>query len=86
MMAPCDEYKPHIDSIQEKVYMNKVVIEFLSDNPYATYEDLLHKLEVQHGVSSAQGVNVYIFLSFCKLRIQRFLSSNHLSWLSLVHV
>ncbi|KAG1714242.1 DNA (cytosine-5)-methyltransferase 1 [Nymphon striatum] len=45
MMNPSTEYAPYIDNIQEKVFMNKVTIEFLTENPYTTYEDLLHKLE-----------------------------------------
>ena len=45
-MEPSPEYAPIMDSVREKIYMSKLVIEFVSDNLYATYEDLLNKLQV----------------------------------------
>ena len=46
LMEPSPEYAPIMDSVREKIYMSKLVIEFVSDNMYATYEDLLNKLQV----------------------------------------
>ena len=47
LMEPSPEYAPIMDSVREKIYMSKLVIEFVSDNMYPTYEDLLNKLQVR---------------------------------------
>lgn len=46
-MQPSEEYKPIFALMQEKIYMSKIVVEFLQKNPDATYEDLLNKIEVR---------------------------------------
>lgn len=45
-MQPSEEYGPIFALMQEKIYMSKIVVEFLQKNPDATYEDLLNKIEV----------------------------------------
>lgn len=50
LMDPSDEYAPIFALMQEKIYMSKIVVEFLQKNPDATYEDLLNKIEVSSGV------------------------------------
>lgn len=45
-MEPSEEYAPIFALMQEKIYMSKIVVEFLQKNPDATYEDLLNKIEV----------------------------------------
>uniref|UniRef100_F7GG75 DNA (cytosine-5)-methyltransferase n=1 Tax=Monodelphis domestica TaxID=13616 RepID=F7GG75_MONDO len=45
LMAPSEEYAPIFALMQEKIYMSKIVVEFLQNNPDASYEDLLNKIE-----------------------------------------
>lgn len=45
-MQPSEEYAPIFALMQEKIYMSKIVVEFLQKNPDASYEDLLNKIEV----------------------------------------
>lgn len=45
-MEPSEEYSPTFALMQEKIYMSKIVVEFLQKNPEVTYEDLLNKIEV----------------------------------------
>uniref|UniRef100_A0A673C4R3 DNA (cytosine-5)-methyltransferase 1 n=1 Tax=Sphaeramia orbicularis TaxID=375764 RepID=A0A673C4R3_9TELE len=45
LMQPSEEYSPIFALMQEKIYMSKIVVEFLQKNPDATYEDLLNKIE-----------------------------------------
>lgn len=45
-MDPSEEYSPIFALMQEKIYMSKIVVEFLQKNQDATYEDLLNKIEV----------------------------------------
>ena len=44
-MTPSEAYAPFMDVMMEKIQLSKVVIEFLSKNPDATYEDLLNKIQ-----------------------------------------
>lgn len=44
-MAPSDEYVYVMDTLKEKIYMSKVVIEFLANNLDSTYEDLINRVE-----------------------------------------
>lgn len=46
LMDPSEEYSPIFALMQEKIYMSKIVVEFLQKNQDATYEDLLNKIEV----------------------------------------
>lgn len=46
-MQPSEEYGPIFALMQEKIYMSKIVVEFLQKNREATYEDLLNKIEVR---------------------------------------
>lgn len=46
LMDPSEEYSGIFALMQEKIYMSKIVVEFLQKNPDATYEDLLNKIEV----------------------------------------
>lgn len=45
-MHSSEEYAPIFALMQEKIYMSKIVVEFLQKNREATYEDLLNKIEV----------------------------------------
>ncbi|XP_076172771.1 DNA (cytosine-5)-methyltransferase PliMCI [Ptiloglossa arizonensis] len=45
LMEPAEAYAPFMDSVKEKIYMSKIVIEFLLDEINPTYEDLLNKLQ-----------------------------------------
>lgn len=47
LMQSSEEYAPIFALMQEKIYMSKIVVEFLQKNPDATYEDLLNKIEVR---------------------------------------
>ena len=50
-MHSSEEYAPIFALMQEKIYMSKIVVEFLQKNPDVSYEDLLNKIEVTLGVS-----------------------------------
>lgn len=45
-MSPSEMYAPYLNAVQEKIYISKAVIELLSDNHEATYEDLMNTLDV----------------------------------------
>lgn len=45
-MDPSEEYSLIFALMQEKIYMSKIVVEFLQKNQDATYEDLLNRIEV----------------------------------------
>ncbi|XP_076753512.1 DNA (cytosine-5)-methyltransferase PliMCI [Xylocopa sonorina] len=45
LMEPAEAYTPFMESVKEKIYMSKIVIEFLLDEINPTYEDLLNKLQ-----------------------------------------
>uniref|UniRef100_A0A8C3AVR0 DNA (cytosine-5)-methyltransferase n=1 Tax=Cyclopterus lumpus TaxID=8103 RepID=A0A8C3AVR0_CYCLU len=45
LMHSSEEYAPIFAVMQEKIYMSKIVVEFLQKNPDASYEDLLNKIE-----------------------------------------
>ena len=44
LMEPSPIYQEFWASVQEKIYMSKNVIEFLSLNPDAVYEDLVNRI------------------------------------------
>ena len=44
-MEPSEAYTSFMEAVKEKIYMSKVVIEFMVGNQEATYEDLLNKLQ-----------------------------------------
>lgn len=46
LMQSSEEYATIFALMQEKIYMSKIVVEFLQKNREATYEDLLNKIEV----------------------------------------
>uniref|UniRef100_A0A4W5Q3A1 DNA (cytosine-5)-methyltransferase n=1 Tax=Hucho hucho TaxID=62062 RepID=A0A4W5Q3A1_9TELE len=45
LMDPREEYAAIFAVMQEKIYMSKMVVEFLQKNPDVSYEDLLNKIE-----------------------------------------
>ncbi|KAF2360331.1 S-adenosyl-L-methionine-dependent methyltransferase [Trinorchestia longiramus] len=45
LMEPLPIYKSFVDAVMEKIYLSKLVIEFLYDNDEGSYEDLLHVLQ-----------------------------------------
>nr|6PZV_C Chain C, DNA (cytosine-5)-methyltransferase 1 [Bos taurus]6PZV_G Chain G, DNA (cytosine-5)-methyltransferase 1 [Bos taurus] len=45
LMDPSPEYAPLFSVMQEKIYISKIVVEFLQSNPDSTYEDLINKIE-----------------------------------------
>lgn len=47
-MDPSPEYKTFMQSVMEKIHMAKFVIEFVSQNPDATFDDLLEKIQVSN--------------------------------------
>lgn len=47
LMQSSEEYAPIFAVMQEKIYMSKIVVEFLQKNPDASYEDLLNRIEVR---------------------------------------
>jgi DNA (cytosine-5)-methyltransferase 1 len=44
LMTPSEHYASEMAAVQEKIYLSKIVIEFLSEENDATYEDLLNKI------------------------------------------
>lgn len=53
LMEPSEEYSPFVECVKEKIYLSKLVIEFLVDTPDATYEDLLNKLSTSVPLSGS---------------------------------
>ena len=47
LMDPSPEYAPLFSVMQEKIYISKIVVEFLQGNPDSTYDDLINKIEVR---------------------------------------
>jgi len=45
LMNPSEYYQPFMDVMMSKIQLSKLVIEFLTDNPDASYEDLLNHLQ-----------------------------------------
>ncbi|XP_055457303.1 DNA (cytosine-5)-methyltransferase 1 [Psammomys obesus] len=45
LMEPSPDYAPIFGLMQEKIYISKIVVEFLLGNPHAVYEDLINKIE-----------------------------------------
>ncbi|RLU14961.1 hypothetical protein DMN91_012848, partial [Ooceraea biroi] len=45
LMEPSEAYAPFMDVVKEKIYMSKLIIEFLLDEISPTYEDLVNKLQ-----------------------------------------
>ncbi|EFN76367.1 DNA (cytosine-5)-methyltransferase PliMCI [Harpegnathos saltator] len=45
LMEPSEAYAPFMTAVREKIYMSKLVIEFLLDEITPSYEDLLNKLQ-----------------------------------------
>ncbi|NXP70768.1 DNMT1 methyltransferase, partial [Ramphastos sulfuratus] len=45
LMEPSQEYCRIFALMQEKIYMSKIVVEFLQGNPDVSYEDLLNRIE-----------------------------------------
>ncbi|EHB03719.1 DNA (cytosine-5)-methyltransferase 1 [Heterocephalus glaber] len=72
LMEPSPDYKPFFGLIQEKIYMSKIVIEFLQGNPDATYEDLINKIETTVPPST---INVNRFTEDSLLRHAQFVVS-----------
>ena len=46
VMEPSECYSSFVEAVQEKIYMSKIVIEFLVHSYESSYEDLLNKLQV----------------------------------------
>lgn len=57
-MEPSEEYAPIFALMQEKIYMSKIVVEFLQNNRDVSYEDLLNKIEVKSRWRQYSGVGV----------------------------
>ncbi|XP_019064640.1 DNA (cytosine-5)-methyltransferase 1 [Fukomys damarensis] len=72
LMEPSPDYEPLFGLIQEKIYMSKIVIEFLQGNPDATYEDLINKIETTVPPST---INVNRFTEDSLLRHAQFVVS-----------
>lgn len=62
LMQPSEEYAPIFALMQEKIYMSKIVVEFLQKNREATYEDLLNKIEVRTSVNGTRIGGLRVFL------------------------
>ncbi len=44
-MMPSESYMPYMEAVQAKIFISKVVIEFLTSNQDSNYEDLLNKIQ-----------------------------------------
>ena len=45
LMSPSECYEPFMDVMMSKIQLSKLVIEFLTNSPDASYEDLLNHLQ-----------------------------------------
>lgn len=61
LMDPSPEYAPLFSVMQEKIYISKIVVEFLQNNPDSTYEDLINKIEVRGLGYSQYGIHTYLY-------------------------
>lgn len=59
-MDPNPEYAPLFSVMQEKIYISKIVVEFLQSNPDSTYEDLINKIEVRGSGSPQPEIHAYL--------------------------
>lgn len=50
LMEPSEVYAPFMNTVKEKIYMSKLVIEFLLDEISPVYEDLVNKIQVSLSV------------------------------------
>lgn len=48
LMEPSPDYAQFMEPVHEKIYLSKIVIEFLINEKEASFEDLLIKLQVHH--------------------------------------
>lgn len=46
-MSPSELYVPYMNAVKEKIYISKAVIELLTEDNDASYEDLMNKLHVR---------------------------------------
>nr|XP_023408217.1 DNA (cytosine-5)-methyltransferase 1 isoform X3 [Loxodonta africana] len=69
LMDPSPEYAPIFGLMQEKIYISKIVVEFLQNNPDLTYEDLINKIETTVPPS---GLNLNRFTEDSLLRHAQF--------------
>lgn len=46
LMEPSPEYSPFMKSVKEKIYLAKIVIEFLLSEENPSFEDLINKIQV----------------------------------------
>lgn len=49
LMEPSPDYAPVFNLMEEKIYISKIVVEFLQGHSEAAYEDLINKIEVRGG-------------------------------------
>ena len=47
LMNPSEQYETIMATVHEKIYLSKIVIEFLEEYPEASYEDLLNRIQVK---------------------------------------
>ena len=59
-MEPSEAYQPVMAAMQEKTYLSKVVIELCEEDPAASYEDLLNRIEVRHRYEFLDGTLHYL--------------------------
>uniref|UniRef100_UPI000185BE00 DNA (cytosine-5)-methyltransferase 1 n=1 Tax=Homo sapiens TaxID=9606 RepID=UPI000185BE00 len=69
LMDPSPEYAPIFGLMQEKIYISKIVVEFLQSNSDSTYEDLINKIETTVPPS---GLNLNRFTEDSLLRHAQF--------------
>lgn len=68
LMEPAEPYAVFMDSVKDKIYMSKIVIEFLLDEINPTYEDLLNKLQVNVSITR-NSLAFYIALAYMHLHL-----------------
>lgn len=56
LMSASDAYSPFLEAVREKIYLSKMVIEFILHDPDAAYEDLLNKMETTVPPSGLQSL------------------------------
>ena len=55
LMKPSENYSPFMQPVLSKMFVTKILIEYLTYNPNATFEEILFKVEVKH-------IHSYIFV------------------------
>lgn len=59
LLEPSPDYAPLMESVKEKIYMGKLVIEFLLDEENPSFEDLINKIQVSYPMEKVHVMKIW---------------------------